>query len=85
MIRPAWLTAALPLNDSRDIWARIGFRFVFATGPYFLLAFLSHDDRLLRGFLPCLMIALPFFGSAIDWVRLSRRVEPPRGAAIPPA
>ncbi len=33
-----WLTQKLPLEDDRDIMARIGFRFIWCTGPYFLVA-----------------------------------------------
>ena len=33
-----WLTKKLPIEDDRDILARVGFRFIWCTGPYFLVA-----------------------------------------------
>jgi hypothetical protein len=33
-----WLTATPPLLDGRDALARVGGRFLWVTGPYFVLS-----------------------------------------------
>ena len=70
-----WLTKKYPLENSRDIMARIGVRFVWCTGPYFLFAIVIAtlgDNRLFTSWLTLFMLAIPFVGGLIDSYRLSR-------------
>ena len=79
-----WFTKKLPLEDQRDVMARIGFRFLWCTGPYFLLAvILSAFDMtaMLSPSLALVVLAIPIIGGVIDWRRLKRRVERAPGAA----
>jgi hypothetical protein len=60
----------LPIQDERDVLARIGQRFAVCTGPYFLLALILSKfghDGMLRSLVALLMIAIPFLGGVIDW------------------
>lgn len=70
------LTKTFPLEDERDLMARIGVRFVWGTGPYFLVALLLSMfgyDNLLRPWLSLWILAIPFLGGVIDWRRLNSR------------
>jgi len=71
-----WLTKSRPLEDERDIMARIGFRFIWCTGPYFLLAFIFSrfgSPLLLLSWSALFFLSIPFIGGVIDWRRLKGR------------
>jgi hypothetical protein len=70
------LTKPLLLEDGRDVLARIGQRFVWCTGPYFLAALILSifgDNKLLSPWLSLWILAIPFLGGVIDWRRLTSR------------
>jgi hypothetical protein len=72
------LTKKLPLEDDRDIMARIGFRFIWFTGPYFLVAVIlsTFGSSKLFTLWPALFIlAIPCIGGVIDWCRLKRHTK----------
>ena len=70
------LTKTLPLNDEHDVLARIGFRFVWCTGPYFLVAYALSafgDRTMLLHPASFFVLALPLAGGLLDWCRLRWR------------
>ena len=72
------LTKKFPLEDDRDIMARIGFRFIWCTGPFFLLVFILSAFGITAMSSPWLalpILSVPFIGGVIDWRRLKRRPE----------
>ncbi len=75
------LTKTVPLEEERDILARIGLRFLWCTGPYFLFviiwfAFVTNRNSPLTELWPSLFfLAIPFLGGLNDWRRLKRQVE----------
>jgi len=74
----AWhsLTQKLPLEDDRDVFARVGFRFIWCTGPYLILAIvfsLFGNNRLLTIWPLAWMVAIPWLGGAVDYWRLKKR------------
>jgi hypothetical protein len=71
-----WLTKTLPLENERDVMARIGFRFIWCTVPYFLLMFVLSAFGITVLFSPALalmILFLPIIGGVADWRRLQRR------------
>ena len=80
MIDRKWWTRQLPLEDHRDVFARIGFRFIWATAPYFVLtyvlrigAFGGRPEGAIQHFLSVFVFVVPILGGALDWWRLSHR------------
>ena len=66
------------LRDHRDVMARIGIRFVWCTGPYFLVAVIAANFGISTFFnlWPALfMLAIPFAGGLVDLYRLSSNVS----------
>ncbi len=73
-----WLTKKLPLEDNSDIMARVGFRFLWCTGPYFLVAivlFRFGSGTLLASRLSMFILAIPFIGGVVDWHRLKHHTK----------
>jgi hypothetical protein len=72
------LTTEIPLDEERDVMARIGLRFIWCTGPFFLLAILlssfGYSRTLLSGS-ALFIVLIPIVGGAIDWNRLKGRRE----------
>ena len=74
------LTKKLPLEDGRDVMARIGVRFVWCTGPYFLIALILSmlgNSSLLASSVALWILAIPFLGGIIDCRRLNSRKRAP--------
>lgn len=74
-----WLTKKLPLLNDRDVLARMGFRFMWCTGLYFVVAWIlaafGHMTLLVNpGAL--MIIAIPFAGGMLDWHRVHRKDYP---------
>jgi hypothetical protein len=70
------LFKTLPLENERDLWARVGLRFAWCTGPYFLF------ETCFASFAPpawmnLFFLAIPFLGAAVDFRQLSRRARTP--------
>jgi hypothetical protein len=79
-----WLTKKLPLEDKRDVMARVGVRFLWCTGPYFLLAFILSAldiNVMLSPALAVVILSIPIIGGVADWCRLKRRLQRAPGAA----
>ena len=73
-----WLAKKLPLENDRDIMARIGFRFIWCTGPYFLVAILLSifgSSTLFTSWPSMFILAIPFVGGVVDWYRLKHRTK----------
>lgn len=72
-------TGRLPLEDRRDVLARVGFRFLWVTVPYFGMAWFFGLDpfgppRPLLGLSATfLVISIPLIGGLIDWCRVQSR------------
>ncbi len=77
MTVPYWLTKSIPLDNERDMMARIGLRFLCCTGPYFLIAIILYafgrPSMLLSMWLGLFFLLIPFVGGVIDWYRLKDR------------
>lgn len=82
MIDRKWWTRQLPLESHRDVLARIGSRFIWATAPYFVLAYVLRigpfgdraedaSQRLISAFI----FLVPIIGGALDWWRLGHRTR----------
>ncbi len=81
------LTYKLPLEDERDIMARIGFRFMWCTGPYFLVAVIVSTYRgntLFTSWPELFVLAIPFIGGVVDWYRLNQRTKRAENGAAEP-
>ena len=66
-----------PIEDNRHVLARVGLRFIFCTGPYFLTAIIAQSfgsDRLFAMWPALFMLAIPFTGGLLDWFRLHKSV-----------
>lgn len=69
----AWrlLTATLPLQDHRDVLARIAQRYLLCTAPFFLFIFAVNALGLARNWssspMAFLMIVIPLAGGVCDW------------------
>jgi len=78
-----WWTRKLPLENDQDVLARIGFRFLWATAPYFALTYLfgigpfGDQPQALQRFLAVFVFVIPLLGGALDWLRVHHR---PRAA-----
>jgi hypothetical protein len=73
-----WLTKRILLEDERDIMARIGFRFIWCTGPYFFLALVLSafgKSKMLLSWPAFFFLAIPFIGGLVDWYRLKGRIS----------
>lgn len=70
-----WLTTSPPLENERDAMARVGFRFLWCTAPYFLLSLLSMAfgyDQLLQSQWAIIMVGIPLIGGLADWRQLKQ-------------
>ena len=69
----------LPLNDSRDVLARIGVRFVWCTGPFLLIAMtlsaFGNSGMLLSPW-SFFIHLIPIVGGIIDWTRIRVSIAP---------
>jgi hypothetical protein len=81
-----WWTRRLPLENDRDVLARIGFRFIWATAPYFAVTdllgigpFGDHGQGFQR-FVTAFIFAIPILGGALDWLRVHHRGRPDSAA-----
>jgi hypothetical protein len=71
-----WLTKKQPLNDSRDVMARVGFRCVWCTLPYFAVALALAafgQTELLLTPASGVVLFVPIAGGILDWYRVHRR------------
>jgi hypothetical protein len=78
-----WLTKKLPLDDDRDVMARIGFRYVWCTLPYFAAALgmaAFGVTTLLLSPLSVVPLVVPIAGGILDWWRVRRRPADPAAA-----
>lgn len=79
-----WWMRRLPLEDKRDILARIGVRFLWATAPFFVLSFLAgigpfgEDPQQWDRVLSALIFLMPVIGGLWDWLRLQLRARAAR-------
>ena len=74
-----WWTRTLPLNDGRDVMARIGFRCVWCTIPYFALALLCAalgKPVLLLNPFAAIPLIVPVAGGVLDWLRVRAMHKP---------
>ncbi len=70
------LCSVPPLVDERDVMARIGFRFLWCTGPYFIVAAALSafgNAALLANPAAFFMAAIPVLGGLHDWRRIRSR------------
>lgn len=70
-----WLTIAPSLNNNRDLMARIGYRFLWCTAPYFIA--ISVLDSLgfgsvLNTPMTLFIFAIPLLGGLMDLCRLKK-------------
>jgi len=75
------LTGKFPLKDYRDMMARIGVRFFWCTGPYFLVAGILSifgNSKMYAPWPALLFVSIPFMGGIIDWYRLTHRTNVPK-------
>ena len=81
-----WWTRKLPLENGRDVLARVGFRFLWAIAPYFAVTWLfgigpfgsvtQPTQRVLGVFI----FMIPVLGGALDWFRVHHRPRPATSA-----
>lgn len=70
-----FLKSELPLNNERDLWARVGFRFAWCTGPYLLLSPFIVNRSEFFTFANLFVVSIPVMGALSDSWRLSRRAK----------
>ena len=81
MIDRHWWTRQLPLENNRDVLARVGFRFLWATAPYFVFAYLlkigpfADGGSSLQRFLAAFIFVIPILGGLLDSWRLRYRAR----------
>jgi hypothetical protein len=77
MIDREWWTKQLPLEDNRDVLARVGFRFLWTTVPICIIAypFLKNPAFAVMRFLAVFSFLIPIAGGLVDWFRIRRRLQ----------
>ena len=81
-----WVAKKLSIEDDRDILARVGFRFIWCTGPYFLVAGILSvfgSSKMYAPWPALFIVSIPFMGGIIDWYRLKHRSNVPKTAHSP--
>jgi hypothetical protein len=72
-----WQTMkSLPLEDNRDILARIGMRCVCCTLPYFVFVYALNAfgfESPLTSPMSMWIVAIPIIGGVVDWFRIHRQ------------
>lgn len=72
MIDREWWTRQLPLENSRDVYARVCFRFLWVTAPVCIISYLFSSQAITH-YLAVYAFFIPIGGGAIDWWHLRKR------------
>ncbi len=76
-----WLTKKLPLKDGRGIMTQIGFRFIWCTGPHFLVTSIlsvSGSNKMYAPWPALFFVTIPFMGGITDWYQIKHRTSVPK-------
>lgn len=74
----AFFKPMFPLTDTRDVYARVGVRFAWCTGPYLFTAMIlcaRGNSSMLTSPHAFFIYSIPMLGGTLDWFRLRQSTQ----------